>query len=801
MATLVTPHGFRSVLSLTPLIDFWKTHMTSKCSQMAGMFDGILRRIEQAPAFRGTIEDPKILAEHRDDILMPLMSVIFPSAAWEHEIAGALKPFENIPFYGTPEFNRLMVGTDGHFLGRSFAESEHNCLLSSYMLILNRIYGIHQEMDRSFVLKIQDIKSGLGRYFRIIRDIQFIKVASSGEPLVLTPGQRKTIRENITDLHVLSEYIPADKFEFHGFMVYRALEVTESEVISELGRDLIDQKSIFSADGFDRLQHRLQMLFGRSDMAAEIAAVQGDRIMVINSMRYSAKAEHNCLFRNSSHIPIAELAGSVWRKAVEKGEAIRIQDLGDKALICPAEKSVLEAGFRSMIIAPLYYQGKIIGTFDIMSPHAGDLTPMDLIRVNQVAPLFSISLKRGLDEMNNEIQSIIKEKCTAVHPSVEWRFRRAAVRHMERLHQGKSSEMEPIVFQNVVPLYGQADIRGSSDARNRSIQADLMSQLDLAREVIHWALTAKSWPLLAEYRYRIENRIRRIAKGISSDDEISVAQFLRRDVEPTFETLAGLGPGVAKAIEQYNNALDPESGVVYHQRKAYEQSFSQLTEGLSMYVDQQQVEAQRILPHYFEKHKTDGVDYIIYLGASMREDGVLNSFYIKNLGLWQLTVACGMARQAGQIKPDLKVPLDVSHLILYNKTPLSIRFRYDEKRFDVDGAYDVRHEIIKSRLDKAMVKNRNERLTQPDRIAIVFGRSDEHSEIVKHIEFLQSGKYLLNDLEFIDLEDLPDVRGLKALRVGINMADESLFIPPVSPKEKVLLHTTMSTPPGANLAV
>ena len=136
-----------------------------------------------------------------------------------------------------------------------------------------------------------------------------------------------------------------------------------------------------------------------------------------------------------------------------------------------------------------------------------------------------------------------------------------------------------------------------------------------------------------------------------------------------------------------------------------------------------------------------------------------------------------MAREAGFIKPDLKVPLDVAHLILYNKTPLSIRFRYDEKRFDVDGAYDVRHEIIKSRLDKAMVKNQNERLTQPDRIAIVFERTGERSEIVKHIEFLQAKKHLLKDMELLDLEDLPGVRGLKALRVGINLEDKSLAPP------------------------
>jgi len=32
----------------------------------------------------------------------------------------------------------------------------------------------------------------------------------------------------------------------------------------------------------------------------------------------------------------------------------------------------------------------------------------------------------------------------------------------------------------------------------------------------------------------------------------------------------------------------------------------------------------------------------------------------------------------------------------------------------------------------------------------------------------------LNDLEFLDLDDLPGVRGLKALRVGINLETQTL---------------------------
>jgi hypothetical protein len=174
-------------------------------------------------------------------------------------------------------------------------------------------------------------------------------------------------------------------------------------------------------------------------------------------------------------------------------------------------------------------------------------------------------------------------------------------------------------------------------------------------------------------------------------------------------------------------------------------------------------------PHYFEKHQTDGIDYVIYIGTSMHPHGKDNPFFLKNLMLWQLKVACGLAVHTRQVRPELKIPLDTCHLILVNQAPLSIRFRYDEKRFDVDGAYDVRHEIIKSRLDKVKISGGRERLTQPDRIAVVYSRPKEGWAIRRHIEYLQNRGYLLDELEMIDLEDLPGVRGLKAFRVGVNL--------------------------------
>jgi hypothetical protein len=50
--------------------------------------------------------------------------------------------------------------------------------------------------------------------------------------------------------------------------VVQAVEVTQSQVVSAVERELIDQDSIVTGAGFMRLQERLRTLFGKPDLMA-----------------------------------------------------------------------------------------------------------------------------------------------------------------------------------------------------------------------------------------------------------------------------------------------------------------------------------------------------------------------------------------------------------------------------------------------------------------------------------------------------------------------------------------------------
>jgi hypothetical protein len=269
---------------------------------------------------------------------------------------------------------------------------------------------------------------------------------------------------------------------------------------------------------------------------------------------------------------------------------------------------------------------------------------------------------------------------------------------------------------------------------------------------------------------RVHGHAAQVELSLRAGDETAIISFLRGEIEPLFDHLQTFGAPVLERIDGYRRALDPTLGVVYVRRKAFEESVTAISDEISAYVEFEEQAAQAMFPHYFEKQKTDGVDYTIYVGASLSEDATFDPLYLRNLRLWQLMVACGIAARVDRLKPRLPVALDTTNLILVQHIPLAIRFRFDEKRFDVDGAYHARYEIIKKRIDKAVIRGTTERLTQPGRIAIVYSQRAEAAEYRDYLEYLQQRGYLGRDVEDLELEAFQGAQGMRALRCEVDLA-------------------------------
>ncbi|HEV8584450.1 MAG TPA: GAF domain-containing protein [Methylomirabilota bacterium] len=760
---------FRTELSLKPVIDFW-TRMAGEDSAKGAVARVIAEQVARVPELLGPLTDCSVVERHQD-ILDLLMAAAFPPALAEHGYGAAMVPMQLHGFYATPPMERLLMTEDWRLKGRINLDTKMVAAMRrayAYALVLHKVYGVDLELETPLILTVPDPETGLDRHFRLLFDWTFVDVEVTGPKPELPDNACQRFQADLLNAEGLGDLLPSDRFLLRGFTILKALEVTDQEVLSALKRDLIDRESIVSKERFCGVEMRLRTLFRRPNLKLGIGAIDGERVLILNDF---SSHEHACIFADSAHHKVSEFTGTVYMRAVKDGRPLIVEDLAAMPNRTPVEDSVLASGIRTLVVVPLHYQDRVIGTLELGSSEPDDLDATHLPKIHELAPLFAMAVRRSMDEFNARVQTEIKERFTAIHPVVEWRFRKAVLDGLERTGDPGAAELSPIVFENVYPLYALSDIRGSSVQRERAIQADLLAQLALARDVIDAAYAARRLPALDQLRYRIDRHAEQIREGVAAGDEVGIISFLRAEVESLFEHLTGFGDDPRATIDAYRAALDARLGAVYRQRRVFEESVTRIADMISSYLDLEEQAAQDIFPHYFEKQKTDGVDHQIYVGGSLIEDGGFDPIYLKSLRLWQLMVACGIAARADRLTADLPVPLHTTHLVLVQHMPMSIRFRFDEKRFDVDGAYDIRYEIVKKRIDKAVIKGSTERVTQPGKLAIVYGQPGEAAEYRGYLEYLRHLGYVGGEVEELELEELQGVHGLRALRVTVTLRD------------------------------
>ena len=241
---------------------------------------------------------------------------------------------------------------------------------------------------------------------------------------------------------------------------------------------------------------------------------------------------------------------------------------------------------------------------------------------------------------------------------------------------------------------------------------------------------------------------------LRADTEQAIQTYIDTHIDPVLREAVEMKVKNADAINNYLLETG-KTGDFHEHRKMYETTVAIINEKMSMLIDRWQVKAQ------------DGVEHNLYIGQTITPNRIFNETDLFNLRLWQIQVLCQMEYEHNRIKETLPYPLNVTSLILAFSAPLSIRFRMDEKHFDVDGTYNARFEIVKKRIDKAFVKGSRQRITAPGKLTIVYSNHEEEAEYKGYIQFLQSKKMLDASIDMLEVEDLQGVSGLKAMRVKV----------------------------------
>jgi hypothetical protein len=766
-----TNFPFRSILNLRLLIEYWEK--TIQQSNVQEFTKGIQEYIGNAPELKQPIEDPSVLEKHRPFIEY-LLSAVIPQASQDTDLIAAIYPFTFKPLYITKAFQKAIdieqieSKATANLPGSSIRLGK---VIKGCLMILEKFYDTKTLSDRPVLFSWRDEKTGLDKVYKVEINHQFCEIIAKKTPRPIDKQVIKFLMEKTYDIDLWFQYIHPEDFEFQGFIVLRLVDVTEQEMLSSIKYDLLGKNAVVRQESFSKIQHKLRSLFGIPEIRLGIAYFDPNNNLVLNSASsdcWKSLADNPCGAENNC----GDYSGSVYERSWMEKRYITIENLKEYPFQSRVEEALIANGINNILLAPLIDEDETIGMLELATPISGMLNTVSAHKVENVLPMFTAAVKRVKEEMSTEVRAIIQEECTAIHPTVQWRFFEAGVNLMNKRRNGEKAPMEEIVFKDVYPLFGMADVRNSSLERNSAIQKDLQQNLQLVKELLTQINLEKNLPLLDEVIYKTEGQLKSLSKGLASGDESNVLDFLHNEIEPLVQHFRG-DVHLEGLVNRYRDALDPVTGVVYKRRKSFEDSLQQINKTISSYLDEAEISAQQMFPHYFEKYKTDGVEYSLYVGSELVKDRKFDPFYLKNFHLWQLLTMSEIYRRVETLKPTLKTPLDITQLILVHDQPISIRFRPDEKQFDVDGAYDIRYEIIKKRIDKAFIKDTEERLTQPGKIAIVYNQARVEDEFRRYFHYLKARNLVTGSIEEIELEELPGANGLRALRFQLTVEEKT----------------------------
>jgi len=753
-------------ISFNKLLEHYEESINSKDKDEVKRAKLVLKTAEKFPELRDGFTDLNVLKEREKEIEFILKDAFNPLLTL-NEIKTASVPFHNMIFNSSERFRNIVntAGKDFNLEIKNMVKDD--VYIIACTIILNACYGHKLNFKRPFLYEIPDAE-GIMRYYKILYNADFTEIIPTDKSIEITQEDFDMLLDNFENIKIWKEKFPPNSYIFKGFVISNIFDVTDDQSISNIKTNLIGEEKRQNEDFMESFHDVFRSLFGLKDIQVGFSIYNKEensfeRVYGVGMNSFLL----NDLEKNDCNLTLCSRSYGTLLKDKEfyaVSDVDKFYELSKGK--APQYKTLKDQGLKSAILAPIAENDELLGILELVSDEPKVLNSINANKLVDVMPFIVSAVKRSKKDEENLIEAIIQKECTSIHPSVHWKFKAEAKNFIRDEIQGEEPNFNKISFDNIYPLYGQIDIKGSSQARNWATQEDLSIQLSLTKKIVEHAYNIEGLPIYEQFLYQIEDHLNGLKEHFQVDSEQQISAFIKDEIEPLFEHLNQIEE-FKQEIQSYYSHIDDKLNVLYQHRKDYDETIGMINAEMASMLDKKQVKAQRMYPHYFERFKTDGVEHNLYIGEAITKDNNFNPIYLYNLRLWQLQVMCEMENAYYQMQNEFSIQLDVASMILVFSQPLSISFRMDEKHFDVDGTYNARYEIVKKRVDKAYIKGTQQRVTEKGKLAIVYSQKHDEIEYLRYVNFLQSKNYLDTDVEIVELDDLQAVTGLKAIRVSI----------------------------------
>lgn len=757
-------------LSFSPFIRYVESKVATEQTAKVNFYKYILEQFRQYPELNDPIaEQDAGKYSALFDVIYTSLSPILNDEAQQFWAIGT--PLSGCFHYGTNAFYNVFMENSKCSLRADLSlpskkDMDKNILSSFYNLILEKFYNFSLTGNSFNINSIIDSETRLLKYYRLNIDTRFLEIKAN---IKLPEYNLKDVKDYIKDerntLKVLTKLIPPEIFSIEGISIVTLTDVTAEYALETVKNIIIEHNESQKVQYTKEIATALKTLVGTDQVDFSLVPYikLNGKLQVSEHSGFTsiliqlAKRQH---LDDTQYLELIEAY-------IANPRTLIFPDISDEErLNYPMLTLLGETGIKSYALFPLYYNAKLVGCLELYTKDTREFNGNTLTKIEAAFPLLAQLLQNIITDFNNDIQDIITDKFTALQPAIQWRFHEAAYNYLQSGARERNLPVEPIFFRNVYPFYGAIDIRNSSIQRNAAIRRDLY----LHFEMLEAAIKEIKLTMCTGHENEIPHEQAiwnyKNLEELSDREILKTEDYLQRQIPASLNQLKKNHPELTAIIDHYFKETSV-NGKIFQSRERYEKSMQMINLAVTRHLDDFNSEMQGIYPSYFEKFRTDGVEFDIYLGQSIAPKIPFTNELLGIFRLKQLRVMAEIAQTTNNLGPYFSLPLETTQLIFVYDKPIDVSFRIDEQRFDVEGSYNIRYQMVKKRIDKAHIKNTAQRLTQPGKIAIVYLNSSEAQEYLVYIKKLQTQGLLNNDLEYLEIEELQGVEGLKALRVGV----------------------------------
>jgi hypothetical protein len=761
--------GIGIQFSLKPFIDFLTEKMSKEKTAKINFYKYMLEQFLVYPELKFPIPDNETSKyNHLYELIYTALSPIINE---ESEQLWALgKPISPCFYYGTDAFYAVLLSKEGNLRDNLSLPSkevmEKSKLTNFYNLIFKRFYNFSLGGQQDTIKSIVDHDTHLLKYYRMNIDNRFLEIHVHGKlPELSLQGIKEYMKDESTSIDLLSKLMPPEMFSIEGISIVNLTDVTAEYALEAIKNTIIEHNQCVEGWNNSAIVNALKSLVGTA--AIEFSLLPYIRLNK-KPLLYSHEGFESVVIKQAKINGLTEEEyTALAADFIAHPRRLIFPDVAD---INPEEYPLLKlitgGGIKSYGLFPLYYNAKLVGCLEVYTDDPSAFNGSILSNIEAAFPLLAQLYQNIIVDFNNEITAIVTDKFTALQPSVQWRFYQVAYDYLKSGAVEKNLPIEPVYFRDVYPFYGAIDIRNSSIERNLMIRKDLYAHFEVLQVTLENLRLKIPDGFPEEFPRQKSAWDQKSFEEMSDREIMKTDDYLQRQLPSYFNMLAQEHPEARELIDEYFELTRP-GGKIYQNRDNYELSMQMINHALNRHLDEFNAGLQELYPCYFEKFRTDGVEFDIYLGQSMAPDIKFDYHYLTDFRFSQLKVIAEIAQVTANLTPHLPITLETTQLIFVYDKLIDIGFRLDEQRFDVEGSYNIRYQMVKKRIDKAHIRDSTERLTQPGKIAIVYFNHSEAQEYLGYIHRLQEQQLLTDLIEYIDVEELQGVEGLKALRVEV----------------------------------